>query len=87
MSKILFSSEPMVLSEIKDNVLKDWQKEKRIEKILSESKNNLSFFDELSNHHNLTIKETEIKINSQELPKKLISDIFEADKGDYRTII
>ena len=57
-------------------------KEKRIEKILNESKNNLNFFDELSDLHNLTIKEVEINIDSQVLPIKIISDIFEADKGD-----
>ena len=69
------------LSEIKDKVLKDWKKTKRKEKILDESKNNLNFFHELSDLHNLTIKEAEIYLNSQELPTKLISDIFEADKG------
>ena len=79
--KDIVPSEPIDLSEIKDNVLKDWQKTKRIEKILNESKNNLNFFDELSDLHNLTIKEVEINIDSQELPIKLISDIFEADKG------
>ena len=79
--KDIVPSEPIDLSEIKDNVLKDWQKTKRIEKILNESKNNLNFFDELSDLHNLTIKEAEINIDSQELPIKIISDIFEADKG------
>ena len=79
--KDIVHSEPIDLSEIKDNVLKDWQKTKRIEKILNESKNNLNFFDELSDLHNLTIKEVEINIDSQELPIKIISDIFEADKG------
>ena len=79
--KDIVPSEPIDLSEIKDIVLKDWQKSKRIEKILNESKNNLNFFDELSDFHNLTIKEAEINIDSQELPIKLISDIFEADKG------
>ena len=54
---------------------------KRIEKILNESKNNLNFFDELSDLYNLTIKDAEINIDSKELPIKLISDIFEADKG------
>ena len=79
--KDIVPSEPIDLSEIKDNVLKDWQKTKRIEKILNESKNNFNFFDELSDLHNLTIKEAEINIDSQELPIKIISDIFEADKG------
>ena len=79
--KNIVPSKPIDLSEIKDNVLKDWQKTKRIEKILNESKNNLNFFDELSDFHNLTIKEVEINIDSQELPIKIISDIFEADKG------
>jgi len=79
--KDIIPSEPMDLSAIKDNVLKDWQKAKRIEKILNESKNNLNFFDELNSLYNLTIKENEIKIDSQELPKKLISDIFKANKG------
>ena len=85
--KDIVRSEPIDLSEIKDNVLKDWQKTKRIEKILNESKNNLNFFEKLSDLHNLTIKEAEINKNSQELPRKIISDIFEADKGNYRTII
>ena len=31
--------------------------------------------------HNLTIKDADININSKELPIKLISDIFKADKG------
>ena len=79
--KDIVPSEPIDLSEIKDNVLKDWQNTKRIEKILNESKNNLNFFDELSDLHNLTIKEAEINMDSQELPIKIISDIFEADKG------
>ena len=79
--KDIIPSEPMDLSAIKDNVLKDWQKAKRKEKILNESKNNLNFFDELNSLYNLTIKENEIKIDSQELPKKLISDIFKANKG------
>ena len=79
--KDIVHSEPIDLSEIKDNVLKDWQKTKRIEKILNESKNNLNFFDELSDLHNLTIKEAEINMDFQELPIKIISDIFEAEKG------
>ena len=79
--KEIAPSEPIDLSEIKDNVLKDWQNTKRIEKILNESKNNLNFFNELSDLHSLTIKDAEINIDSQELPIKLISDIFEADKG------
>ena len=79
--KDIVPSEPIDLSEIKDNVLKDWQKTKRIEKILNESKNNLNFFDELSDLHNLTIKEAEINMDSKELPIKIISDIFESDKG------
>ena len=79
--KDIVPSKPISLSEIKDNVLKDWQKTKRIEKILNESKNNLNFFDEISDLHNLTIKDADININSQELPIKLISDIFKADKG------
>ena len=79
--KEIAPSEPIDLSEIKDNVLKDWQNTKRIEKILNESKNNLNFFDELSDLYNLTIKDAEINIDSKELPIKLISDIFEADKG------
>jgi len=74
-------SEPINLSEITDLVLKDWQKTKRIEKILNESQNNFNFFDEFSDLHNLTVKEVEINIDSQELPMKIISDIFEADKG------
>ena len=74
-------SEPINLSEITDLVLKDWQKTKRIEKILNESQNNFNFIDELSDLHNLTVKEVEINIDSQELPMKIISDIFEADKG------
>ena len=48
---------------------------------MNESKNNLNFFNELSDLHSLTIKDAEINIDSQELPIKLISDIFEADKG------
>jgi len=79
--KDIVPSVPFDLSEIKDNVLKDWQNTKRIEKILNESKNNLNFFNELSDLHSLTIKDAEINIDSQELPIKLISDIFEADKG------
>jgi peptidyl-prolyl cis-trans isomerase D len=79
--KDIVPSKPISLSEIKDNVLKDWQKTKRIEKILNESKNNLNFFDEISDLHNLTIKDADININSKELPIKLISDIFKADKG------
>jgi hypothetical protein len=79
--KEIVPSKPIDLSEIKDNVLKDWQNTKRIEKILNESKNNLNFFDELSDLYNLTIKDAEINIDSKELPIKLISDIFEADKG------
>ena len=79
--KNILPSEAIELSEIKDKVLKDWKKTKRKEKILDESKNNLNFFHELSDLHNLTIKEAEIYLNSQELPTKLISDIFEADKG------
>ena len=75
-------SEPIDLSEITDLVLKDWQKTKRIEKILNESQNNFNFFDELSDLHNLTVKEVEINIDSKELPIKLISDIFKADKGN-----
>ena len=63
--KDIVPSEPIDLSEIKDNVLKDWQKTKRIEKILNESKNNLNFFDELSDLHNLTIKDAEINIDSK----------------------
>jgi hypothetical protein len=74
-------SEPIDLSEIKDIVLKDWQNTKRIEKILNEIQNNINFIDKLSDLHNLTVKEAEINIDSKELPKKLISDIFEADKG------
>ena len=49
---------------------------------MNESKNNLNFFDELSDLHNLTIIDVEINIDSKELPIKLISDIFKADKGN-----
>jgi len=79
--KDIVPSEPIDLSEIKNNVLKDWQKTKRIEKILNESQNNINFIDKLSDLHNLTVKEAEINIDSQELPKKIIYDIFKADKG------
>ena len=79
--KDIVPSEPIDLSEIKDNVLKDWQKTKRIEKILNEIQNNINFIDKLSDLHNLTVKEAEINIDSQELPKKIIYDIFKADKG------
>ena len=66
-------SEPINLSEITDLVLKDWQKTKRIEKILNESQNNFNFFDEFSNFYNLTVKEVEINVDSKELPIKIIS--------------
>ena len=75
------SSEPIDLTEIKDIVLKDWQKSKRIEKVLNESEKDLNILDKLSDLHNLIIKESEINIGFQELPTKLISDIFKASKG------
>ena len=79
--KDIVPSEPIELSEIKDMVLKDWQQSKRIEKILNEIKHNLNILNKLSDLHNLTIKEAEINIDSQELPTKLVFDIFNSDRG------
>jgi len=74
-------SKPVDFSIIKDIVIKDWEKSKRIEKVINESNDNINFLNKLSNLHNLAIEETEIKIDSKKFPKKLITDIFEADIG------
>ena len=74
-------SKPVDLSIIKDIVIKDWEKSKRIEKVINESNDNINFLNKLSNLHNLAIEETEIKIDSKKFPTKLITDIFEADIG------
>ena len=51
-----------------------------IEKFVK-NKNNINYVEELSSLYNLPIKKMEINKNSQELPKNLVLDIFEGDKG------
>ena len=75
---------PLDLVEIKETVLQDWQKTKKIEiieKKLKENMNNTNYVEELSSFYDQPIKKLEIDKNSQELPVNLITKIFEAEKG------
>ena len=78
------SSKPIELSIIKENVLKDWELSKKIEKVnklFKQNETNIKFVHELSNLYSQSVNKLEIKKDYTNLPKDFINNIFESNEG------
>ncbi len=78
---------PLDLDEIKETILEDWKIAKKIEitgNKLEKNKINSNYVEELSSLYNLPTKKLEINKSSQNLPKNLIIEIFEGEKGSNK---
>ena len=80
----IYIATPIDYEEIATNVLSDWTKEKKIEKIAKLTKENeleLSFLSDLSNQYNAKSIDLIINKNSSDLPRNVINKIFSSKKN------
>ena len=80
--KNIETSSPIPFINIEDTVLKDWEKNKKIEKIKIDIKSNLNFINNISKEYNLLLEEVIINDSYNKLPQKFVEDIFKANKND-----
>ena len=77
-------SSPLEIDSIQENILNDWKKSLKKEQIHSNVKlneDNKRFFSQLAGTYQVQPIELIINNNYNELPRSLVVDIFEADKG------
>ena len=78
----IVKSQPLEFITVKNNVLEDWKKFKKIEKIdllIKNNSTNFNFLKDLEREFQSKINNLSISLPNNELPKNLIIDIFNSD--------
>ena len=76
-------SKPKVFEEIEEEIFEDWKKSKKIKKIKDDVKNNsenIYYISAIADEYNLDINELTLSKKSNEIPKVIINEIFQAKK-------
>ena len=80
----IYLSKPINFEVVKDKVLKDWSKIKKIEKIEKDIKiniNNKDYLLDLAKKYNVLVEEATVSKTNKNLPTNVINSIFSLEKN------